>query len=97
MKESIGAVIRAARTEGLRQTRKVFANSVCVSKDTLYYWEIGKRRPRGGAFTRLLAAVPPCFALRLLNAAGMKNPEAWVSRLSDEIDSGVASPGEVFG
>lgn len=94
-KEAIGAAIRAARTEGLGQTRKAFGKVIGVTDQTVYYWEIGKRSPRGEAFVRLLAEVPPHFALRLLNAAGMRNTEAWAFRVNDEIGSRPASPAEV--
>ena len=97
MKESIGAVIKAARTEGMELTRVAFAALLAVSDQTVYYWEVGKRHPRYGGFVHLLAIVPPFFALRLLVAAGMDNAEWWAVRLCDEVNSGVANPSDILG
>lgn len=97
MKETIGAVIKAARTEGMGLTRVAFATRMSVADQTIYYWEVGKRHPRHNGFVRLLETVPPHFALRLLCAAGMRNPEAWALRLCTEIHSGWPTPEDVLG
>jgi len=97
MIETIGAVIKAARTEALEETRVVFAAALGVTDQTIYYWEIGKRSPRADTFTRLLQHMPPHFAARLLSAAGMSNVEAWLMRMWDDIiGGGVANPREIF-
>jgi DNA-binding XRE family transcriptional regulator len=97
VKETIATVVKAARIEGLGETRAVFAQFVGVSEQTVYYWDTGKRTPNAKGFARLLEYIPPHFALRLLRAAGMPDPEAWVIQLEDAISTGVASPLEVFG
>ena len=97
MKETIGAVIKAARTEGMALTRVAFAALVAVTDQSIYYWEIGKRSPRADTFTRLLDVVPPAFALRLLTAAGMDNAEWWAICLAEEANSGVANPSDILG
>ena len=98
MKETIGAVIKAARTEGMGGlTRVAFAAHLDVSDQTVYYWESGKRHPHYDHFVRLLVVVPPAFALRLLVAAGMDNAEWWATCLVDEINSGIANPADILG
>lgn len=86
MKETVGAVIKAARTEGMGLTRVAFATLVAVTDQTIYYWEVGKRHPHYDHFVRLLGVVPPFFALRLLVAAGMDNAEWWAICLCKEIN-----------
>ena len=96
MKETIGAVIKAARTEGMGGlTRVAFAEFVAVSDQTVYYWESGKRHPHYDHFVRLLVVVPPALALRLLTAAGMPNAEWWAIQLSEEANSAVANPSDI--
>ena len=95
-KETIGAAIKAARTEGMALTRVAFAALVAVTDQSIYYWEIGKRSPRADTFTRLLSVVPPFFALRLLIAAGMDNAEWWAIQLSEEASGRVANPSHIF-
>ena len=87
MQETLGQVIRLARKEGLGLTREQFTPLVGVTLMTAYYWERGSRAPRCDTFVKLLGIVPPEFALRMLNAAGMPNPEAWAMRLHDTIHS----------
>ena len=98
MKETVGAVIKAARTEGMGGlTRVAFAAHLDVSDQTVYYWESGKRHPHYDHFVRLLDVVPPAFALRLLTAAGMPNAEWWATLLCEEANSGIANPADILG
>jgi len=85
MNETLGAVIKAARVEGMALTRRAFAERVGVTQEAVYAWDKGWRTPGGKLFVKLLRIVPPAFALRMLKAVGMRNPEDWALHLADEI------------
>jgi len=81
--ETLGAVIKAARVEGMALTRREFAERVGVTQEAVYAWDKDWRTPGGRLFVRLLELVPPPFAVRLLRAAGMHSPVSLLIPMCD--------------